>query len=158
MFLQVGLNEENGSKFLKESLFDESLFDEKEKIDVGFNNELDNQISKKETIKHFINTKNYGNKLDRLCILEKYGSVFFNYFYEMNLPTIASSDSENIFLFPNTNEKVMETSEKRLILSSCQIVISTSLVHTLEWLLDICKMKLPQRKGRQKTQLSFNLA
>ena len=74
-------------------------------------------------------------------------SIFINYFYEMKLPTLTNEDNENIFLFPSTVEKIEEISEKKVVLNSCQSVISTSLLHSLEWLSGILNTKLPPRKG-----------
>ena len=78
---------------------------------------------------------------------QSYESIFINYFYEMKLPVVQNEDGENIFLFPNTLEKIEEISEMKAQLSSCQIILSTALYHSVEWLMDILNTKLPQRKG-----------
>ena len=118
------------------------------------NNEMDQQS---QEMLHDILVKDIksGSQLDKEEICHHYGSLFMNYFYEMTLPDMTAGDIENIFLFPNTDEVVPEKSEKRFFVSSLQFIFSTSFLHTVDWLREICTQKLPQRKGRSFISLFF---
>lgn len=87
-------------------------------------------------------------KKANICrVPQSYDAIFINYFYEMKLPVVQNEDGENIFLFPNALEQIEESSEKKVMMSSCQVVLSTALHHSVEWLINILNTKLPERKG-----------
>lgn len=134
---------------MKGTLFDDEAETEKqvEKI----NEKLDSEAAADQTeVSKVLNTTpSLEDKKESICRSpQSYESIFINYFYEMKLPVVQNEDGENIFLFPNTLEKIEEISEKKIQISSCQIILSTNLHHSIEWLLDIFNTKLPTRKGK----------
>lgn len=151
--------DENTLLFLKDSLFTDLLpasLDSSQDISPGEKQFNASELKDGFPVEHvpqeklhdvFVKDAISGSKLSDEEILSKYGTLFLNYNYEMSLPDLTAGDIENIFLYPETDEVVPEVSEKRLFLSSCQLYVSTTLVHSLSWLSEICSAKLPQRKG-----------
>lgn len=88
------------------------------------------------------------SELDSREIADKYGGVFFNYFYQMFLPNLLSGEYENIFLYPDIDEKVKEVSKKRINIESCQLYISTKFVHFLLWFIELTTNNIPERKSK----------
>ena len=148
--------EENTLLFLRRSLFTDLLpsikieRDNKE-TEVNASNLKDGfpdeSVEKEKLHNVFIKDIISGSKFTDEKILSDYGTIFLNYYYEMSLPDLTAGDIENIFLFPETDEVVPEISEKKLFLSSVQLYVSATLVHTIQWLSDICFKELPARKG-----------
>lgn len=135
--------------YLKGTLFDVDAGTEKLEVEKSVA-KLDTEAADQMEIPNIINaTTSLEDKKECICRMpQSYESIFINYFYEMKLPVVQNEDGENIFLFPNTLEKIEEISEKKIQISSCQIILSTNLYHSVEWLLDILNTKLPQRKGK----------
>lgn len=80
-------------------------------------------------------------------VINRYGAIFMNYYYEMSYPEILSGEIENIFLYPETDEIVPETSEKRIHLAAAQLFVTTKFVHALQWLHKAVNVTIPNRKG-----------
>lgn len=134
---------------MKGTLFDVEAETEKLEVETSVA-KLDTEEVDQTEISNTLNTTtSLEDKKESICRTpQSYESIFINYFYEMKLPLVQNEDGENIFLFPNTLEKIEEISEKKIQISSCQIILSTNLYHSVEWLVDILKTKLPQRKGK----------
>lgn len=81
-------------------------------------------------------------------VINRYGAIFMNYYYEMSYPEILSGEIENIFLYPETDEIVPETSEKRIHLAAARLFVTTKFVHALQWLHKAVNVTIPNRKEK----------
>ena len=88
------------------------------------------------------------SQLDTNQIVEIYGGMFVNYYYEMFLPDLLSSEIENIFLYPDIDEKVKEISERRIHIASCQLYLTTKFVHFMTWFVSLVTANIPERKSK----------
>ena len=138
--MKVGAPPTKSFEFLKNSLFASYLTDSeaKEVSNEGKEEEEEEEIKVSDIVK--FNSDDQKSRQDTWLkssemsldeIELRYGGVFLNYYYELFLPDLNSL--ENIFLYPDMDKPVKEVSEKRIHVSSCQLYVTTKLVHFSQW-------------------------
>lgn len=80
-------------------------------------------------------------------VTKKFGAVFLDYFYLMELPQEITPGPDSRKSDPKEKDLIKETSTKRLIIGNLHVFINSKVSHMVTKIMEYCADDSPQRKS-----------